>query len=95
MKNQYATDPAPKRVRIWGRGQFTIPAEIREKLNIGDGTILSVFQVGKAILAVPETPQVIELARQVEHKLAAGELGVEELLTELREGRHEYKTEED
>lgn len=57
MRNQYATDPTPKRVRIWGRGQFTIPAEIREKLNIGDGTILSVFQVGKAILAVPETPR--------------------------------------
>lgn len=95
MGIQYAIDPAPKRVRVWGRGQFTIPAEIRQKLNIGDGAILSVFRIGKAILAVPETPRVLELAREVEGKLAMQELGVEELLTELREGRHEYKTEEE
>jgi AbrB family looped-hinge helix DNA binding protein len=95
MENQYVIHSAPKKVRVWGRGQFTIPAEIREKLNISDGTMLSVFQVGKVLLAVPETPQVIELAREVEHKLAAGELGIEELLTELREGRHAYKIEED
>jgi AbrB family looped-hinge helix DNA binding protein len=95
MDNQYIIYSAPKKARVWGRGQFTIPAEIREKLNISDGTILSVFRVGKAILAVPETPQVIELAREVEHKLAAGELGVETLLAELREGRHAYEIEED
>ncbi|MEW5786192.1 MAG: AbrB/MazE/SpoVT family DNA-binding domain-containing protein [Bacillota bacterium] len=95
MENQYTLHSIPKKVRVWGRGQFTIPAEIREKLNISDGTILSVLQIGKALLAVPETPKVIELAREVKHKLATGDLGVKELLTELREGRHAYKTEED
>lgn len=81
-----------KKVRVWGKGQFTIPAEIRDRLGIGEDTILEVFQAGKAIIATPEKLGVKELASSVQKEMSQKDINIEELLTELREGSHEYET---
>ena len=54
-----------KKVRVWGKGQFTIPADIRNRLGIGEDTYLEVFQVGKAIIATPEKIIIKELSNIV------------------------------
>lgn len=84
--------PTIKKVRIWGKGQFTIPVEIRENMGIKENMILEVFQAGKAIVATPEKLLVNELADRVREKMEGNELNLKELLADLREGKHEYET---
>ncbi|HOV79185.1 MAG TPA: AbrB/MazE/SpoVT family DNA-binding domain-containing protein [Bacillota bacterium] len=81
-----------KKVRVWGKGQFTIPAEIRDRLGIGEDTFLEVFHAGKAIIATPEKLNVKELAGSVQKEINQKGINIEELLTELREGAHEYES---
>ncbi|TEB07902.1 hypothetical protein Psch_01457 [Pelotomaculum schinkii] len=82
-----------RKVRVWGKGQFTIPAEIREHLGISEDTILEVFQIGKAIVATPENIKVKELAGSVQKDMEKNQIDIDALLAELREGSHSYETE--
>ena len=82
-----------KKVRVWVKGQFTIPADMRVRLGIVENTILEVFQVGKAIVVTPEKLIVKELAGAVSNELVQKEIDLKELLSELREGSHDYETE--
>lgn len=86
------TKPATRKVRVWSKGQFTIPVEMREKLDIKENTILEVFQAGKAIVATPEKMFVKEIAASVNEEIERKGITVKELLRELREGSHEYET---
>ncbi|MDA8336213.1 MAG: AbrB/MazE/SpoVT family DNA-binding domain-containing protein [Peptococcaceae bacterium] len=79
-------------VRVWGRGQFTIPSAMRRRLGIGEDTILEVFQAGRAIVATPERITVKALAASVQNGMTEYGIDLEELLSELREGSHEYDT---
>lgn len=81
-----------KKVRVWGKGQFTIPVEMRQKLGIEEDTILEVFQVGKALIATPEKLVIRELVNSVQKEMAKNKIGLVELLADLREGNHEYET---
>jgi AbrB family looped-hinge helix DNA binding protein len=81
-----------KKVRVWGKGQFTIPAEMRERLGIKEDTILEVFQAGRAIVATPEKMLVKELAATVRKEMEKSGVDLKQLLAELREGTHEYET---
>jgi AbrB family looped-hinge helix DNA binding protein len=85
--------PRSRKVRVWGKGQFTIPAEIRKQLGIKEDSYLEVFQAGRAIIATPERLAVEELAESVQKEMAGGGVDLQCLLRELREGKHEYETE--
>jgi len=87
--------PKSKKVRMRERGQFTIPAEFRQRLGIEENSILRVFEIGGAIMVIPENTVVNELARQVEYGMKAAGMNLEELLWGLREGSHEYETDPD
>lgn len=80
----------PKKVRVWGKGQFTIPAELRERMGIKEDTVLEVYQAGNAIIATPENITVKGLAESVEREISEKGFELEDLLAELREGNHEY-----
>ena len=84
--------PSIKKVRVWGKGQFTIPADMRTQMGIVEDTILEVFQVGKAIVVTPEKLTVKELAGVVRKEIVQKEIDIKELLSELREGSHDYET---
>jgi bifunctional DNA-binding transcriptional regulator/antitoxin component of YhaV-PrlF toxin-antitoxin module len=72
---------------------LSIPVDIRERLRIGEDTLLEVFQVGKAIVATPVRLTVKELTVSVQKEMAKNKIDLEQLLAELREARHEYETE--
>jgi len=80
-----------KKVRVWGKGQFTIPAEFRKDLNIDEDTVLEVFRAGRAIIAMPEALTVRKLASSVLKEMKQNNIQLEDLLKELREGDHEYE----
>ncbi|HBV97182.1 MAG: AbrB family transcriptional regulator [Peptococcaceae bacterium BICA1-7] len=81
-----------RKVRVWGKGQFTIPAEIRERLDIKEDSYLEVFQIGRAIVLTPERLVVKELADSFQKEMDKNGIDLEQLLQELREGSHEYET---
>ncbi|WP_003545684.1 AbrB/MazE/SpoVT family DNA-binding domain-containing protein [Desulfotomaculum nigrificans] len=84
----------PKKVRVRNKGQFTIPVEFREKMGIREDTVLDVYSFGKVIIATPEKPVVKELAAAVREGMKEYKVNLDELLAELREGRHEYVKED-
>jgi len=75
-----------KKVRVWSKGQFTIPVEIREHLGIKEDSILNVIQIGNAFLVTPEQSFVKDLASSVQEKMADSNLSLQDLLCELRDG---------
>ncbi|KJS16190.1 MAG: AbrB family transcriptional regulator [Peptococcaceae bacterium BRH_c4b] len=88
----YLKNQKTRKVRVWGKGQFTIPAEIRERLDIKEDSYLEVFQVGRAIVLTPERLVVKELADSFQKEMNKNGIDLEQLLQELREGSHEYET---
>lgn len=80
-----------KKVRLRGKGQFTIPSEIRDNLGIEEDTILEVFPVGNGFMVTPETLTIKELASAVRKDMKLSNVGLKELLAELREGGHKYE----
>lgn len=84
----------PKKVRVRGKGQFTIPSEYRERIGIKEDTVLDVYQLGKVIIATPEKLAIKELALSVREGMNEYKLSLEDLLADLREGKHEYIKEE-
>jgi len=87
----YENEYRLKKVRVWGKGQLTIPADIREKMGIDKNTILDVYQIGGALVITPEKLLVTELATAFSSATAAKELDLANLLTELRENSHDYE----
>lgn len=92
ITSRYLEKQKTKKVRVWGKGQFTIPAEIRERLDIREDSYLEVFQVGRAIVLTPERLVVKELADSFQKEMNNNGIDLEQLLQELREGSHEYET---
>jgi AbrB family looped-hinge helix DNA binding protein len=85
------TGAAIRKVRLRGKGQFTIPSEIRDNLGIEEDTILEVFPVGDSFIATPKKLTVKELASAVRKDMKSSRIDLTELLAELREGDHEYE----
>lgn len=81
-----------KKVRVWSKGQLTIPADIRENLGIKENTMLEVFQAGRAIVITPEKMLVEELASFVREEIEKNDMDLKELLNGLRAGNHKYET---
>lgn len=40
-------------VKVWGRGQLTIPASIRKELHLEEDVSLTVVKVGEVLLLTP------------------------------------------
>jgi AbrB family looped-hinge helix DNA binding protein len=41
--------PHRKKVRVWNKGQVTIPKHMRKSLEIADESILNIVQIGNVI----------------------------------------------
>jgi len=41
-------------VKVWGRGQLTIPATLRKELHLDEETTLNVVKVGDALILTPK-----------------------------------------
>jgi len=68
-----------KKVRVWGKGQLTIPAEIRNALGIDENSYLEIFRAGNAIIATPEKIMVKELADSVRREMNKNDINLEHL----------------
>jgi len=41
-------------VKVWGRGQLTIPVSLRKELLLSEDTVMSIVNVGGSIILTPK-----------------------------------------
>lgn len=80
----------PKAVKLWGRGQLTIPKELRQALKLDDERQLTVFLVGQCLILTPKRLIRSTLAKEVERTMKAKGMSLEGLLETLKEERQRY-----
>jgi bifunctional DNA-binding transcriptional regulator/antitoxin component of YhaV-PrlF toxin-antitoxin module len=85
----------PKAVKLWGRGQLTIPKEVRQALKLDQEDHLSVFVVGRCLVLTPKRLLGPALAKEVARSMKAKGLTLEDVLRDLKEERRRYNQERD
>lgn len=84
---------SPKAVKVWGRGQLTIPKALREALHLEGESHLSAFVVGQCLILTPKRLLGPALARDIQRSMKAQGLTLDDLLIELKKQRRRYNRE--
>lgn len=87
------TTTMPKAVKLWGRGQLTIPKEVREALKLEEDTQLTVFAVGRCLVMTPKRLLRSSLAKEIQRSMKEQGLTLNDLLKTLKEERRRYNRE--
>ena len=80
-------------VKVWGRGQLTIPASIRKELRLEEDVSLTVVKVGEVLLLTPWPLIGDEDAKKVARAMKKTGLKLDDLLADLKEQRERYNRE--
>lgn len=80
-------------VKVWGKGQLTIPASIRKELNLKEETPLTLVKVGNVILMTPKVLEIDALAKKARKEMKKSGLAIEEILADLDRERDRYNKE--
>lgn len=80
----------PVVVQVRERGQFTIPAEIRQEMGIKDGDVFSLLRLGDTLIATRKRLVVPEIAEAVAAIMQEEEVTLEDLLRGLEKQRQIY-----
>ena len=83
----------PKSVKLWGRGQLTIPKEVREALKLNEDDQLSVFVVGRCMVLTPKRLLRASLAKDVEKSMKKSGITLKDVLAALKVERKRYNRE--
>jgi AbrB family looped-hinge helix DNA binding protein len=76
-------------VRLRKRGQITIPQTVRDSLGVSEGDILTLIQMGEAVILTPRQPRVPRLADKIADLMEDEGVSLAELLQGLKEEREE------
>lgn len=71
-----------EKIKVWERGQITIPKDLREELEIKENDILYAEKLGRAILLKPEASGIEEIQRKMAAIMQKNGLTVKDLLDE-------------
>lgn len=83
----------PKSVKLWGRGQLTIPKEVRQALKLDQEDRLSVFVIGRCLVLTPKRLLGPALAKEIARSMKAKGLSLEDVLRDLKAERQRYNQE--
>ena len=83
----------PKPVKLWGRGQLTIPKDIRQAMKLDQEGQLLVFVVGRCLVLTPKRLVGPSLAKEVVRSMKAKGLSLEDVLRDLKAERRRYNQE--
>lgn len=74
-------------IRLRSRGQITIPQAIRDKLEVNEGDILTLLQVGDFVVVSANQPRVPQLADKIVVIMEEENVSLADLLLGLSEER--------
>jgi AbrB family looped-hinge helix DNA binding protein len=77
-------------VKVWGKGQLTIPASIRKELNLKEEMPLTLVKVGNVILMTPKVLEVDALAKTARREIKKAGLTVDDIMADLDSERARY-----
>ena len=77
--------------RMRGKGQVTIPVNIREALHLSENSILSVTKVGDGILILPRPSLFDQVSAEFRKEADTKGITLNELLEDLKNIRREKK----
>ena len=80
-------------VKVWGRGQLTIPAAIRKELHLKEETALTLVKVGDVILMTSKPLEVDSVSKKARREMKKSGLTVEDILADLDRQRARYNKE--
>lgn len=80
-------------VKMWGRGQLTIPASVRKELHLDEETVLNVVKVGDALLLTRKRLVGDALAKRAQKAMEEAGLSLDDLLEDLQKQRERYNRE--
>jgi AbrB family looped-hinge helix DNA binding protein len=80
-------------VKVWGRGQLTIPAPLRKELRLDEEMTLNVVKVGDALILTPKKLIGDTLAKKARKEMKRAGLGLDDLLKDLEKQRERYNRE--
>lgn len=80
-------------VKVWGRGQLTIPASLRKDLGLDQETTLSVVKAGGALVLTPKKLIGDAVAKKAARELKKEGLTLDDLLRDLEKQRRRYNRE--
>ncbi|MBI3608170.1 MAG: AbrB/MazE/SpoVT family DNA-binding domain-containing protein [Nitrospirae bacterium] len=80
-------------VKVWGRGQLTIPASLRKELRLDEETTLSVVKAGEALVLTPKKLIGDAVAKKAARELKKTGLTLDDLLRDLEKQRRRYNRE--
>ena len=67
-------------IRLQENGQITVPQPVQDNLNLTDGDMLTLLQVGNLVLLTPKQPQVPQLADKITAIMEAEGITLTDLL---------------
>ena len=82
-------------VKVWGRGQLTIPAALRKELRLDEETTLSVVKAGEALVLTPKKLIGDAVAKKAAREMKKAGLTLDDLLRDLEKQRRRYNRERD
>lgn len=78
-------------IQVRGKGNLTLPVELRRKYGVNDGDVFTLIDVGEgSFMLVPQVTTVDRLGNRVADMLAEQDTSLEELLDTLDEERQRY-----
>ncbi|MFH1024966.1 MAG: AbrB/MazE/SpoVT family DNA-binding domain-containing protein [Planctomycetota bacterium] len=83
----------PRAVRVWNRGQMTIPKEVRQAIGVKGDTFLQVFAVGRCLVMTPKKLERAVLSGEIENDMKRNRLTLNGLLAHLKGERRRYNRE--
>ena len=70
-------------VKVWGRGQLTIPAAIRKDLHLKEEAALTLVKVGNVILMTPTVLHIDSVAKKARREMKKAGLTLDDVLADL------------
>ena len=70
-------------VKVWGRGQLTIPAAIRKDLHLKEEAALTLVKVGNVILMTPTVLHIDAVAKKARREMKKTGLTLDDVLADL------------
>jgi AbrB family looped-hinge helix DNA binding protein len=81
-------------VKVWGRGQLTIPASLRKELHLNEEATLNIVKIGDALVLTPKKLSSDHLAKRAQKEFKKSGLSLEDLLKDLEKQRSRYNREQ-